>query len=173
MPPTPHDGYQSPLETRNASAAMRRTWSAQRKHSTWRQIWAALAESQHAIGLPVTAAQVAELRAHLDDIDFTAAAAHEKRLRHDVMAHVHAYGDAAPGARAIIHLGATSQDVVCNADTIVLRDALAQEVRATDRLIRDLRKHELEHEARMRAERSESRQPMTILGPFCTCRLRG
>jgi adenylosuccinate lyase len=125
VPPTPHDGYQSPLETRNASAAMRRTWSAQRKHSTWRQIWAALAESQHAIGLPVTAAQVAELRAHLDDIDFAAAGAHEKRLRHDVMAHVHAYGDAAPGARAIIHLGATSQDVVCNADTIVLRDALA------------------------------------------------
>jgi adenylosuccinate lyase len=121
----PHDGYQSPLETRNASAAMRRAWSAQRKHSTWRRIWAALAESQHAVGLPVTAAQVAELRAHLDDIDFAAAAAHEARLRHDVMAHVHAFGDAAPGARAVIHLGATSQDVVCNADTLILRDALA------------------------------------------------
>ena len=124
MATDPNSGYRSPLETRNASAAMRATWSAQRKFGTWRRIWTALAESQHAIGLPVTAAQVAELRAHLDDIDFAAAAAHEKRLRHDVMAHVHAYGDAAPGARAVIHLGATSQDVVCNADTLVLRDAL-------------------------------------------------
>ena len=69
MPPAPHDGYQSPLETRNASAAMRRTWSAQRKHSAWRRVWLALAQSQHAVGLPVTAAQVAELRAHLDDIE--------------------------------------------------------------------------------------------------------
>ena len=121
----PDAGYRSPLETRNASAAMRAAWSARRKFGTWRRIWVALAQSQQAIGLPVTAAQVAELRAKVDDIDLAAAAAHEKRLRHDVMAHVHAYGDAAPGAKAIIHLGATSQDVVCNADTLILRDALA------------------------------------------------
>jgi adenylosuccinate lyase len=122
--PDPHAGYRSPLEGRNASERMRAAWSARRKFGQWRRIWLALAEAQHEAGLPVTAAQVAELRAHLDDIDFTAAEAHEARLRHDVMAHVHAFGDAAPGARGIIHLGATSQDVVCNADTLVLRDAL-------------------------------------------------
>ena len=119
-----HSGYRSPLETRNASVRMRSTWSARRKFGTWRRIWLALAESQHELGLPVTAAQVTELRAHLDDIDFANADAHEARLRHDVMAHVHTFGDAAPHARGIIHLGATSQDVVCNADTLILRDAL-------------------------------------------------
>ncbi len=103
---------------------MRALWSEQRKFSTWRRIWLALAESQHELGLPVSSAQVEALRAHLDDIDFAAAAAHEARLRHDVMAHVHTLGDAAPVARAIIHLGATSQDVVCNADLLVLREAL-------------------------------------------------
>ena len=104
---------------------MRRTWSARRKFGTWRRIWLALAESQHELGLAVTTAQVNALRAHLDDIDFANADAHEARLRHDVMAHVHAYGDAVPQARGIIHLGATSQDVVCNADTLILRDALS------------------------------------------------
>ena len=119
-----HGGYRSPLESRNASPRMRAAWSARRKFGTWRRIWLALAEAQHELGLPVSAAQVKELGAHLDDIDFAAAEAHEARLRHDVMAHVHAFGDAAPGARGIIHLGATSQDVVCNADTLVMRDAL-------------------------------------------------
>ncbi|MFO0962403.1 MAG: adenylosuccinate lyase [Phycisphaerales bacterium] len=120
----PHAGYRSPLESRNASAAMRAAWSARRKFGLWRRIWLALAESQHELGLPVTAEQVAQLRAHLDDIDFAAAEAHEARLRHDVMAHVHAFGDAAPGARGIIHFGATSQDVVCNADALILRESL-------------------------------------------------
>jgi adenylosuccinate lyase len=119
-----HDGYRSPLETRNASRAMRRIWSAQRKFSLWRRIWLALAESQREIGLPVSQAQVDELAAHLDDIDFAAAARHEARLRHDVMAHVHALGDVAPNAKPIIHLGMTSQDVVCNADVLILREAL-------------------------------------------------
>lgn len=122
---TQFTGYRSPLETRNASRAMRELWSEQKKFSTWRRIWLALAESQHELGMPVTRAQVEAIRAHLDDIDFAAAAGHEQRLRHDVMAHVHTLGDAAPEARAIIHFGATSQDVVCNADTLVLRDALA------------------------------------------------
>jgi adenylosuccinate lyase len=118
------DGYQSPLETRNASRAMRRIWSARAKFSLWRRIWLALAQSEREIGLPVSDAQIAELAAHLDDIDFDAAAHHEARLRHDVMAHVHAFGDVAPGARGIIHLGMTSQDVVCNADVLILREAL-------------------------------------------------
>ena len=141
----PHSGYRSPLESRNASERMRSAWSARRKFGAWRRIWLALAEAQHELGLPVTAAQVAELRAHLDDIDFDAAERHEARLRHDVMAHVHAFGDAAPGARGIIHLGATSQDVVCNADTLVLHDALGivadKLARAVDRASRFAAEH--------------------------------
>jgi len=133
-----HDSYRSPLESRNASREMRALWSEQRKFSTWRRIWLALAESQHELGMPVTRTQVEAIRAHLDDIDFKAAAGHEARLRHDVMAHVHTLGDAAPEARAIIHFGATSQDVVCNADTLILRDALAltagKLARAVDRI---------------------------------------
>ncbi|MBL9141629.1 MAG: adenylosuccinate lyase [Phycisphaerae bacterium] len=105
---------------------MRRLWSARHKATTWRHIWLALAESQAEVGLPVTPAQLSALRAQLDNISFPAAAAHEARLRHDVMAHVHAFGDVAPAARGILHLGATSQDVVCNADTLILRDALKQ-----------------------------------------------
>lgn len=119
-----HDSYQSPLETRYASVEMRRIWSAQRKFSLWRRLWLALAEAQQQLGLNVTKAQVEEIRGHLDDIDFDNASKHESRLRHDVMAHVHALGDVAPGARAIIHLGATSQDIVCNADLLTLREAM-------------------------------------------------
>jgi adenylosuccinate lyase len=114
------DQYQSPLATRNASAAMQAIWSPRRRIRSWRRIWLALAEAQHALGLPVSREQVEDLRDHLDDIDFEAAARHEARLRHDVMAHVHTLGDAAPLARPIIHLGATSQDVVCNADILLL-----------------------------------------------------
>ncbi len=118
-------GYKSPLESRNASREMREIWSDQRKFSTWRRIWHALAKAEHEQGLPVTQAQVDAIGAHLVDIDFVAADKHETMLRHDVMAHVHTLGDAAPEARAIIHLGATSQDVVCNADVLIQHDALA------------------------------------------------
>lgn len=118
------DRYESPLASRNASSAMQAIWSPRRKFQTWRKLWLALAEAEHELGLSVTAAQVAELRAHLDDIDYDKAAEYEKKLRHDVMAHVHAYGDAAPGARAIIHLGATSQYVNCNTELLQIRDAL-------------------------------------------------
>jgi adenylosuccinate lyase len=84
----------------------------------------ALAEAQRELGLNITQNQIDELRAHLDDIDFDAADRYERKFRHDVMAHVHAFGDAAPGARPILHLGATSQDIVCNADLITMRDAM-------------------------------------------------
>lgn len=116
--------YESPLATRNASAAMQAIWSPRRKFGTWRRLWLALAEAQAELGLDVTDAQLAELREHLDDIDFDAAAEYERKLRHDVMAHVHALGDAAPAARPIIHLGATSQFVNCNTELLQLRDAL-------------------------------------------------
>jgi adenylosuccinate lyase len=125
----PHEIYQNPLVTRYASRAMAELWSARRKFSTWRKLWVALAEAQQALGLNITEAQVAELRAAIETIDFEAARAHEKRLRHDVMAHVHTLGDAAPGARAIIHLGATSCYVTDNTDLILIREAL--------RLVRD------------------------------------
>ena len=99
-------------------------WSAQRKHSTWRRLWVALAEAEHELGLPVSAEQVAQLRAAVDDIDFARADEYERELRHDVMAHVRAYGDVCPDARGIIHLGATSCFVTDNTDLILLREAL-------------------------------------------------
>jgi adenylosuccinate lyase len=116
--------YESPLARRNASPAMLEVWSPRKKFTTWRRLWLALAEAQHELGLNVTEAQLAQMREHLDDVDFDAAAGYEKKLRHDVMAHVHAWGDQVPGARPIIHLGATSQFVVCNTELILLRDAL-------------------------------------------------
>src|SRR5581483_8230891 len=108
--------YDNPLLTRYASRPMIELWGPQRKHSTWRRLWLALAEAEHDLGLTaddgttprITQDQLAELRAHLDDIDFARAAAHEKRLRHDVMAHIHALGEVAPLSRPIVHLGATS-----------------------------------------------------------------
>jgi len=134
------ENYQSPLSTRYASEAMRFNFSAQKKHSTWRRLWVALAESEKELGLSITEAQLEELRAHVEDIDFEAAARYEKELRHDVMAHVHAYGDAAPGARGILHLGATSCYVTDNAELIVLRDGLAllkRELVTTMRALRE------------------------------------
>jgi adenylosuccinate lyase len=116
--------YDNPLITRYASARMNELWSPQRKFSTWRRLWVALAEAEAELGLPITAAQIAQLRAHVEQIDFEAAAAYERRLRHDVMAHVHAYGDACPDARPIIHLGATSCYVTDNTDLLLLRESL-------------------------------------------------
>lgn len=116
--------YDNPLIARYASDAMSKLWSPQRKFSTWRKLWVALAEAEAELGLPITAAQIAELKAHTDDIDFAAANKHERKLRHDVMAHVHAYGDVCPDARAIIHLGATSCYVTDNTDLLLIREAL-------------------------------------------------
>jgi adenylosuccinate lyase len=119
-----HDVYDNPLITRYASRAMAELWSPRRKFSTWRRLWLALAEAQQGLGLGISDSQIAELRAHLDDIDFAAARAQERRLRHDVMAHVHTLGEVAPLARPIIHLGATSCYVTDNADLILVREAL-------------------------------------------------
>lgn len=119
-----HQHYDNPLIGRYASDEMSQIWSPQRKCSTWRRLWVALAEAEAELGLPITAEQIAQLRAHLDDIDFGAAARYERRLRHDVMAHVHAYGDVCPDARPIIHLGATSCYVTDNTDLLLLRDSL-------------------------------------------------
>ena len=119
-----HDDYESPLVTRYAGAPMRRLFSARRRIEIWRDLWIALASAEHELGLPITAEQVEALRGARDDIDFDKAAAYEARFRHDVMAHVHAFGDAAPEARGILHMGATSCFVTDNADALVLREAL-------------------------------------------------
>jgi len=121
---TDHDRYQSPLASRNASPEMQRVWSPGFKFRTWRRLWLALAEAEQQLGLEITDAQLAELRGHLEDVDFDRAAALERELRHDVMAHIHALGEQAPAARPIIHLGATSQFVNCNTELLQVRAAL-------------------------------------------------
>jgi len=119
-----HSRYESPLVSRNASEAMVRLWSPQTKFSTWRRIWLAIAESQKQLGLAISDEQIQQMREHLEDIDFAKAAEYEKRLRHDVMAHIHTFGEAAPAARGIIHLGCTSATVGDNADLILMREGL-------------------------------------------------
>ena len=99
-------------------------FSADNKFRTWRRLWIALAETEQEFGLDITDEQLAELKAHTENIDYAAAAAYEKKLRHDVMAYVHTYGDCCPTARGIIHLGATSCYVGDNTDVIIMRDAL-------------------------------------------------
>jgi len=120
----PSNEYQNPLITRYASRPMSEIWSPERKFSTWRRLWVALAEAEAELGLGITPEQIAELKEHVDQIDFEAAARHEQRLRHDVMAHVHTFGDQCPSARGIIHLGATSCYVTDNTDVLLLREAL-------------------------------------------------
>ena len=103
---------------------MSELFSPRRRILAWRSLWLALAEAQQELGLPITNEQIAALKGAINEIDFELAAEHEKRMRHDVMAHVHTFGESAPSARGIIHMGATSQDIVCNADILILRDAL-------------------------------------------------
>ncbi|MEN1681768.1 MAG: adenylosuccinate lyase [Planctomycetota bacterium] len=124
MPPSPSSPYVNPLISRYASRDMASLWGPQKKFSTWRQLWVWLAEAEQELGLPISDAQIAELRSKIDDVNLDAAAKYEQELRHDVMAHVHAYGDQCPGARAIIHLGATSQFVNCNTELMLLRESL-------------------------------------------------
>jgi len=111
-----HQVYDNPLVARYASREMAELWGPQRKFSTWRRLWLALAEAESELGLAsddgvtprITPAQLQEMRDHLDDVDFARADFHERRLRHDVMAHIHAFCEVCPGARDVIHLGATS-----------------------------------------------------------------
>ena len=116
--------YESPLSSRYASEYMLGLFSSQKRIETWRRLWVALARAEHELGLPITEEQIKELEAHISDIDFEAAAKREKEVRHDVMAHVYAYGLVAPSAAGIIHLGATSCYVTDNADVILYRDGL-------------------------------------------------
>ena len=128
----PHLLYDNPLITRYASKGMSERWGPRRKHRTWRQLWLALAEGEQELGLladdgkspRIRTEQIEELRQHLDDIDFARAEHHEKRLRHDVMAHIHTLGEVAPLSRDIVHLGATSCYVTDNTDLILIRESL-------------------------------------------------
>jgi adenylosuccinate lyase len=118
------DVYTSPLVERNASREMAELFGAQKKFSTWRRLWLELAKAQRKLGLDIKQSQIAQMARHLDDIDFKRAARYEKQLRHDVMAHIRTFGDAAPKAAPIIHLGATSCYVGDNADLLIMREAL-------------------------------------------------
>ena len=119
-----HDTWTSPLAGRYASRAMLEVWSARTRHGLWRRLWLALAEAQRELGVAIPAEAIEQMREHLDDIDFDAVAAFERRFRHDVMAHVHAFGEVAPAAKPFIHLGATSAYVTDNADLILMRRGL-------------------------------------------------
>lgn len=118
------DRYESPLSSRYASDEMQRIFSPDMRYSTWRKLWVSLAQAEHTLGLAVSQEQVDELAAHVDDIDYEAVRAREAEVRHDVMAHIYAYGLVCPKAAGVIHLGATSCYVTDNADLIILRQAL-------------------------------------------------
>ncbi|HKD35700.1 MAG TPA: adenylosuccinate lyase, partial [Pirellulales bacterium] len=120
-----HEFYENPLTNRYASREMSALWGADRKFRTWRQLWVWLAEAEAELGLDISPSQIEQLRAHVSDIDFAAAERYERKLRHDVMAHVHAYGDQCPDARRIIHLGATSCYVTDNTDLLLMREGLS------------------------------------------------
>jgi adenylosuccinate lyase len=116
--------WTSPLGTRYASPAMQLLWGETHRVGLWRRLWLALAEAERELGLPITDEALAQMRSHLDDADLATAARYERRFRHDVMAHVHAFADQAPAARPFLHLGATSAFVTDNADLVVMRDGL-------------------------------------------------
>lgn len=119
-----HDTYQNPLISRYASTEMSQIWSAQKKHSTWRRLWVALADSERELGIEISQAQIDTLAAHVDDIDFDRAASFERELRHDVMAHVSTFKEQCPTAGGILHLGATSCFVTDNTELIQIRESL-------------------------------------------------
>src|SRR6266540_828933 len=118
------DTYRSPLSERYASQAMLELWAPRTRYGLWRRLWLALAEAQSELGISIPESALTQMRAHLDDINFDAVAKYEEKSRHDVMAHVHAFGDVAAGARPFIHLGATSAYVTDNADLILMKRGL-------------------------------------------------
>lgn len=159
-----HDQYENPLISRYSSKEMSQLWSAQKKFSTWRKLWVALAEAQQELGLAITDEQIAELREHIDDVDFEAAAKYERDLRHDVMAHIHAYKDVCPTAGPVIHLGATSCYVTDNTDLLVLRDALEMVCQRVAAVIDSLAKFAAEHRdlASLGFTHLQAAQPTTV-----------
>ncbi len=142
-----HDSYSDPLTERYASPDMSRIFSARFKFETWRRLWVILAEEEKRLGLPIPDEALAQMRAKVPEIDFAAAAAHEKETRHDVMAHVKTFGEAAPAAAGIIHWGATSAFVADNGDLVQMRDALRLLEGRIASFLRKLRAFAWEHRA--------------------------
>ena len=143
----PHRVFQSPLVGRYASRSMIERFGAVNRTLIWRRLWIALATAQQKLGLPISDWQIQQLTDTCETIDFERVAHYEKKLRHDVMAHVHAWGDVAPDARGILHLGATSAFIVDNADLIIMRDALREIAAQTANVITSLADFAVEHRA--------------------------
>ena len=161
---TDHSRYSSPLAERYASKAMLELWSPAQRYGQWRRLWLALVEAEQQLGVSIPDSAIVEMRAHLDDIDFKAVAAYEARFRHDVMAHIHAFGDVAPAARGFIHFGATSASVTDNADLILMRRGLhllrAKSVRVLRALARFAR--EWRTEPTLGSTHLQAAQPTTV-----------
>src|SRR2546423_11448006 len=139
--------YESPLATRYGSPAMQRLWSEQHRIGLWRRLWLALATEQRRLGVAIPESALKEMATHLDDADLETARGYERRFRHDVMAHIHAFGDQAPAARPFIHLGATSAFVTDNADLIILREAMQILLGRVVAVLTALRSFALRHRA--------------------------
>ncbi|MEA4899264.1 MAG: adenylosuccinate lyase [Eubacteriales bacterium] len=137
--------YETALNSRYASKAMQSLFSPDYRYGLWRRLWVALAEAEMELGLPIAQDQIDQMKRHLDDIDYERVRAHEEKVRHDVMAHVLAYGEQCPDAAGIIHLGATSCYVTDNADALILRDALELIRAKIIEVVRRLRVFALEH----------------------------
>ncbi len=142
-----HDGYVSPLSTRYASAEMQAVFSDNFKFRAWRRLWISLARAEMALGLPVTSEQIAEMEAHKDDVNYEVAETREKEVRHDVMAHVYAFGKQCPTAEPIIHLGATSCYVGDNADVLALREASGIVLKKAAQVLRNLKAFAVKYRA--------------------------
>ncbi|MBR6053050.1 MAG: adenylosuccinate lyase [Clostridia bacterium] len=142
-----HDGYVSPLSTRYASEEMQAVFSDNFKFRAWRRLWISLAKAERALGLPVTEEQIAEMEAHRDDVNYEVAEAREKEVRHDVMAHVYAFGKQCPKAEPIIHLGATSCYVGDNADVLALREASKIVLKKAAQVLRNLKAFAVKYRA--------------------------
>ncbi len=133
-----HSGYVSPLSTRYASKEMQEIFSEDFKFRTWRRLWISLAKAEKKLGLNITDEQIAELEAHAEDINYDAAEAREKEVRHDVMSHVYAYGLLCPKAAGVIHLGATSCYVGDNTDIIIMRAAAELVIKKAAQVVKNL-----------------------------------
>ena len=145
------DIYESPLNSRYSSKEMKYIFSPDFKFKTWRKLWIALAESEKELGLDITDEQIAELKAHAEDINYEVAEAEEKKVRHDVMSHVHAYGVQCPKAKGIIHWGATSCYVGDNTDVIIMTEALKLVRKKLVNLINELSKFAMKYKDRLRS----------------------
>jgi adenylosuccinate lyase len=137
--------YENPLGARSASREMLHNFSPETKFRTWRRLWVALAEAEYELGLPITTEQIEALRAYQDEVNYEVAEARERQVRHDVMAHIYAYGEQCPTARGIIHLGATSAYVTDNTDLLQIRDGLQLLGAKLRQLIADLAEFAARH----------------------------